>query len=177
MKKKRTISLICALILLLASGYFLKDYIKDSNESEKYTGESLVIGTIGAKQKVDNPRVKYVELSIEDLDAIHTSEYDAIILSGESVFKEASKNIYTDTFNKLRIPVFFLELFKPYTIFTSKNYTYDDAGTYDFLGATQGILNKEDGSILKWSINVHEASKNSIDQIRYTEIFNIVDQL
>lgn len=85
-----------------------------STSTDLYKGDPLHLAVIGDIPDVRGDKIFFEEISLENLIALKEGSYDGIFIKNKHL-SQASKKKYRNMYEKLHIPIFFIES-KAYTL-------------------------------------------------------------
>ncbi|WP_176759255.1 hypothetical protein [Pelagirhabdus alkalitolerans] len=160
---------LTSILLAGCSSDILDELVEPTTD---YDGDHLVIGMLGDQPDAEFTNVRFEDVQVEDFS--EHEDLDGLIINDEDLFQELSQPAYTDTFNEMKIPTFFIGLRKPYYLFLHEDQIYDETHENESFGLVQGFVFDADQNRLTWELKVGEDDYDS--DATYTKIFDIIDQ-
>lgn len=165
--------LLIGVVLLLAS-------CNEVKEPHIYNGKELTVGVIGSAPEINNKKIKFKEITLNNLKSdINTKNLDGIIIMKEYL-KEADDDQYVESYRALTIPVFFMQSTKAHIPFTNEGITYDSLPDVQESYATGYLRTKEDGESVeqtwRYQLKDNKENKDNIQNI-YTQIFKTIESV
>lgn len=165
----RTVILFLAILFLAAC---------DNNEVQ-YNGKLLNIAVIGESPELENKRILFEQLSVEQIkeDTSNVAKkFDAIMVTPES-FEAASDDTYIDSYQNSEMPIIFFNSNKRHLPFVRAGVTYE---TVDFDALDNGshttiyLYNLSEEKDDAWFFYLDDQS--DLNKL-YTEVFQKVEAL
>ncbi len=133
-----------------------------------YTGKPLRIAIIGEMPKVTSDRVTFKQVETAALQN-NPQEYDAFFVT-EEYFEELSSDLWTNTFENIPVPIFFIGLDVQAFVYYKEDMDYN-ADRYEATSHTQGFV-REKTSRKSWGYGDPLKSTDPADTPK--EIFALI---
>ncbi|MBT2760077.1 hypothetical protein [Paenibacillus sp. ISL-20] len=170
--KRKIIVILLLVFVILING----NAQRDSIDMPLYEGRSLVIGVIGETPQVrEEGHVDFKEVTFEQLEDLDLSpELDAVFITKEHLV-EASEPKYTEVYNKVEVPFFYIESKKSHVPFTIEELSYDEVPDLSTDMYATGYYGKDDQY---WGYGLYNDVMNETNiKAVYSRIFTTIESL
>lgn len=135
-----------------------------------YSGEDLEIGIVGEFPKIRENNVKFIKLSLKDVEAENFRGVDAVFVN-KNHLPEAAEARYAKVYLSSPIPFIFIDSEKVYLAFIDEELSYEDAHTSQSGDYLIGYFNDKYFGL---SLRDHKKTENTI-QSCYSRVFSIIE--
>ena len=168
---------LCSSIFFLLAGC-------TSTTTQKSKDSHLTIATIGSPPEITDQQITFESISLQNLqnDTKQLSEkYDALFIMPKYL-SDAANDVYIASYEKLRIPTFFIESKKQELPFINDDVSYENAPQIDEVEYfATGYLNQPneetDVSYMTWRyLQTSKSSAKALENV-YKKIFQTIEDL
>ncbi|RJS50303.1 hypothetical protein CJ483_23785 [Bacillus sp. PK3_68] len=139
-------------------------------DSPVYSGGNLKIGIVGAPPKVREDNVKFISLSLGDVEEKNFRDVDAVFIN-KNYLPEAAEAKYAKVYLESLVPFIFINSEKVYLAFIDEELSYEDAHTSKAGDYLIGYFNHKYFGL---SLYNHQNTKKTIQDC-YSRVFSIIE--